>query len=451
MIRNLKSFLESSVFSTLLSKSWYIIAGPVTALIIAVNFSSVLQGYYFTFNNLLSLQLFIELGLGIVIQFFCSHEWSNLSIDNKNRITGDEKSFKRLSSLSKIAFKWFFKGGIVAFIILYTLGFYFFEYNTTSDISINWELPWLALCVLTSINIAYTPFYSILEGCNQIKSLYKLRLFQGIFFTSTLIISILLGFQLWAPCFATLASILVGTFFIYKKYFYFFYDLLKLKNTSDLINWKKDLLPMQWKIAISWISNYFCFYLFTPLLFMYQGPEIAGKFGMSWAIMLSIGSFSSSWIIANTPKYSILIAKNDYVSLDKLNLKMFKISSTAMFLILISFLGFVMYSPVLNLNIIDTFISRLLDPLTLGVLAIGQFFFFISTPFATYLRSHKKEPLLFFNLTLALIISLMTYYFSKNYSVFYVVLSYATVSIIDFSTLLIIWKKLKIIYKLKNQ
>lgn len=451
MIRNFKSFLKSSVFSTLLSKSWYIIAGPVTALIIAVNFSSVLQGYYFTFNNILSLQLFVELGLGIVIQFFCSHEWSNLSVDNKNRITGDEKSFKRLSSLAKLAFKWFIKGGIIAFVILYTLGFYFFEHNTASDISINWKLPWLALSLLTSINIAITPFYSILEGCNQIKSLYNLRLLQGIFFTSTLIISILLDFQLWAPCFATLASILVGTFYIYIKYFYFFYDLLKLKNTTDLINWKTDLLPMQWKIAISWISNYFCFYLFTPLLFMYQGPEIAGKFGMSWSIMLSIGSFSSSWIVANTPKYSILIAKNDYVSLDKLNLKMFNITSTVMFLILLSFLGFVIYSPTLNLNIINTFISRLLDPLTLGVLAIGQFFFFISTPFTTYLRSHKKEPLLLFNLTLALIISLMTYYFSKNNSVFQVVSSYSFVSTFAFPVLLIIWKKLKINYRFKTQ
>ena len=99
--------LDKAVILGLVSKTWVIIAGPVTALLIATFFTSSLQGYYYTFATLLALQMFVELGLGTVIQMFASHEWAKLSFDDKQQIVGDEDSISRLISTSRIAFKWF--------------------------------------------------------------------------------------------------------------------------------------------------------------------------------------------------------------------------------------------------------------------------------------------------------------------------------------------------------
>lgn len=66
--------MDRAVFYGFLTRIWGIAAAPVTALLIAGKFTPQIQGYYYTFTNLLSLQIFVELGLGTVIIQFASHE-----------------------------------------------------------------------------------------------------------------------------------------------------------------------------------------------------------------------------------------------------------------------------------------------------------------------------------------------------------------------------------------
>lgn len=214
---------NSGVFYTLLSKFWSVLSGPITSFVIAIYFTSVYQGYFYTFNTLLSLQIFIELGLGSVIQFFASHEWGNLYLNKENRIEGDYNSLNRLRSLARISFKWFFWGGVIAALIISIIGFYFFTTNATNGAHVNWKIPWLVLSVLTGLNLMLTPFWAILEGCNQVKKVYSFRFIQGMLFTMTLWISIIFKAGLWAACFASSASLVVSFFFYIQKTFLLFF------------------------------------------------------------------------------------------------------------------------------------------------------------------------------------------------------------------------------------
>lgn len=444
----LKKFdIDSAVFFTLISKFWSVVTGPLTSVVIALYFTSVIQGFYFTFNTLLSLQIFIELGLGSVIQLFVSHEWSKLEINSEGKLQGDENSISRLRSVAQLSIKWFLVGSVIAMISLIFVGVNFFSTSSKLIEKSEWIYPWISLAFLTGISIALTPFWSILEGCNQLKKLYKFRVLQSVIFTLALIISIISGASLWAAPIASLFSIIFSILFIKTQYFSFFKDVLLKKASGSVIDWKKDLLPMQWRVAISWISNYFSFYLFTPILFKYQGPNVAGKFGMSWNIALAIGSFSSSWMISRTPQFSILVAKKDYDELDRLLWRMFRIVLISGVLLSTLIWVSVYFFSNSNIYFFKRLTSRLLDPIPFLFLLIGQLIFFISTPFSTYLRAHKREPLMIFSLLLGLSISCMAFLFSKYMSVNEVTLGYLIISIIAFPILLKIWALNKVKFK----
>lgn len=439
--------IDSAVLFTLISKFWSVVTGPLTSVVIALHFTSVIQGFYFTFNTLLSLQIFIELGLGSVIQLFVSHEWSKLEISSQGKLHGDENSISRLRSISQLSVKWFIVGSIITMISLIFIGVYFFSTSSKLLEKSEWIYPWISLALLTGISIVFTPFWSILEGCNQLKKLYKFRVLQSVIFTFVLIVSIISGARLWAAPFASLFSMISSIFFLRTQYFSFFKDIILENSSGPVINWRKDILPMQWRVAISWISNYFSFYLFTPILFKYQGASVAGKFGMSWNIALAIGSFSSSWMISRTPQFSILVAKKNYEQLDKLLWRMFKIILVSGLLLSLLIWGSIYILSNSNMYFFKRITSRLLDPIPFLFLLIGQLFFFISTPFSTYLRAHKKEPLMFFSLFLGFTISIMAIIFSKYMSVHEVTLGYLIISIIAFPILIKIWASNRVKFK----
>src|SRR5208283_6098922 len=84
----------------------------------------------------------------------------------------------------------------------------------------------------------------------------------------------------------------------------------------ERVSYKREIFPYQWKIAISWISGYFIFQLFNPILFATEGAVMAGKMGMTLVVLNGIFSLSFSWMSTKVPLYSNLIAQKKYRDLD---------------------------------------------------------------------------------------------------------------------------------------
>ena len=64
---------------------------------------------------------------------------------------------------------------------------------------------------------------------------------------------------------------------------------------------------MQWRIALSWVSGYFIFSLFTPIIFHYYGPVTAGQFGMTWSVIGMVAAIAGPWLYTKAPKFGMLI------------------------------------------------------------------------------------------------------------------------------------------------
>jgi len=402
--------IDSAVFFSLLSKLWSIVAGPITVILIAYKFTPELQGYYFTFINLIALQVFIELGLGVVIIQFASHEWSKLSLNKAGYIVGESEALSRLISLAKITIKWYLIGSLIAIFGLGIVGYIFFSQSQTSNL--NWMLPWLIMCLITGGAIFLIPIWSLLEGCNQVSTLYAFRLWQGIFSNICAWISISFGAGLWALIVANAVTLICGVIFLGKKYPNFIKSLLFSQSSISVIKWRNDILPMQWRIAVSYISGYFANFIFTPVLFHYHGAVTAGQFGMTWNIIFNIGVISMAWLNPKIPRFGMLIAQQKYKELDDLFWRLTKIIITVVILLSVSF-----WLTVYLLNRFEyTLSNRLLSPLPTMILLLAIIVLYTCVPFATYIHAHKKEPLVVTSVLSGLLTALFTLILGKYYS-----------------------------------
>lgn len=431
--------VDRAVFFGALTKIWSAIAGLLTAFLIILKFTPECQGYYYTFTSLLALQVFVELGLSTVIIQFASHEWSKLRLDSNGRITGDKDALSRLVSLANSTFKWFITGGVIIAFILGLAGYIFFLWSKANH-GVSWVLPWFSLCFVTGISVCLIPVWSLLEGCNQVSTVYTYRFFQGIAVNLVIWIAIFSGAKLWSATIMVMATILCGVLFFKYRYQNFVKNLLFTKPLDARIDWRKEIFPMQWRIAVSWISGYFIFAFFTPVIFHYYGAVVAGQFGMTWSIVGMIFMISSSWFLPKAPKFGILIAKKKYGELDALFVRIMRV-----FVIITALVAAMVWLAVYALNKLNhPFSARLLPVLPTTVFLIAQVIMILSVPFSVYLRAHKKEPLLFISVLSGVLTALAAFIFGKYYSVTAIGLGYLTVNIFLVPFIVLIWHRCRI-------
>lgn len=417
---------------------WGLCSGPVTAILVAVTFTPEVQGFYFTFGTIVALQVFVELGLGTVIIQFASHEWSKLSLDASGRIAGDRASLSRLVSIANIASKWYLAGGVLLVVGLGAGGWLFFAPVTSG---VPWFSPWLLLCLVTGLEVCLVPIWSLLEGCNQLVQLYRFRFLQGLIASLSTWAAILLGAGLWTAPLSVSATLLVSIFFIGRRYWSFLTSLLLGRADGPTIAWRSDMLPMQWRIALSWIGGYFVFSLFVPVLFKYDGPVVAGQMGMTWSMVAMIGAVTSAWVSPRAPRFGMLIARKEYGELDR-QLR----AVTGIVVGVSALLALTVWLLVLMLNALDHGLAmhlaaRLLAPLPTGLLLAAHCIMLATTPASAYLRAHKKEPLMVFSIIYAALVGCSTFFLGRHFSVMGMAAGYLIVNALAMPVVFLIWSR----------
>jgi hypothetical protein len=429
--------VDRAVFFGLSSRVWSFCAGPVTAILIATQFTPEIQGYYYTFATILALQLLVELGLGTVIVQFASHEWSKLSLDESGHIVGERDALSRLVSIAKFASKWYVVCGILIAAGLGIGGYLFF--STSARSNVDWIAPWFFLCFITGLTVSLVPIWSLLEGCNQVAQLYTFRFFQGVLTSISIWVAMLAGAELWTASISGIATLLASIFFLRRRYWAFVTTLLRSKPEGPGIQWRTEMLPMQWRIAISWISGYFIYFLFVPILFKYQGPLVAGQMGMTWSITGVLGAVSSAWVSPRAPQFGILIAQRRYAELDRQLWKITKIVTGTSVLLALMIWSFVFMLNTLDSAVAERFASRILPPLPTGLFLLAQLIYASVSPTSVYLRAHKKEPLMAFSVVYAVLVGSSTFFLGRYYSATGMALGYLVLNIVCMPIAVLVW------------
>lgn len=414
--------IDKAIFYTLIGRGWGIFAGVTTLMLVVRYLSPDEQGFFYTFSSLLALQIFFELGMSFVVMQFASHEMANLTWTELGSIEGDRYSKGRIRSLILLATKWYGAVSVLLVLIILPLGWLFFSKNHSETV-VHWQIAWTWLVLSSAVNIFFTPMMALFEGCGRITEIARLRMYQGMLGSSLSWIVLLLGGGLLAiPVMSTCFSLILITW-LWRTKKNFFKVLLseKIKNN---INWKKDIWPFQWKIALSWLSGYFIFQLFTPVLFVYHGSIEAGKMGMSITIANALMSIAMAWMSTKVPKFGTLIAKKDYINLDSL----FKLTFIRSFIVLV-ILGLLLSATNYLLHEMEFQIStRLLEPWTFSILILATIVNYVTYAQSTYLRAHKKEPFLLISIVSAALICFLTLTLVHDYGAMGLMFGYLVVS-----------------------
>jgi O-antigen/teichoic acid export membrane protein len=377
--------VDHAVFFTLLTRGWQLATGPVTLVLIARFLTQKLQGYYYTFASLLALQSFVELGLYAVVINIASHEWSKLRLDDRGAIVGDSDALARLVSLGRFVYRWYSVASVVFIFVAGIAGVVTFSTENNPDI--HWRGPWLVLIIATGSSLWTMPIISLLEGCNQVATVNRFRLLRGLGGNLGLWVVFALGGGLWAASVSAVAKLAIDLYLLVVRYRRFFEPFRK-PPAGPSINWKNEIWPMQWKLGVAGLTNYFIFSLFNPVMFIYHGAKVAGQMGMTLQIVSAAQMLGLAWISAKTPSFGVLVARKEYGSLDHL---WKRITIISMAIIVLSALGIwilVLGSYAANLAIAQ----RVLPPMPTLLLLIATILMQVSQCQTAYILAHKTAP-----------------------------------------------------------
>ena len=430
---NFKSFffdflgLDFQIKNILILRLWSVFSGAVLLIIIPYTLSEAQQGYYFTFSSLIALQLFFELGFNTVIVQFVGHESVGVNFTSDSKVAGVSRNLQRLYQLILLVTKWYIVSGLLFFIIVLSSGWlYFCIFGSSSVNSIEWMITWPLLVLCASLNLFLSPFLAIIEGLGDVGQVAKLRLAQSVIGYTVLVIALLAGFSLYAVPIILGSSALVTSYWLFKNYKAKYQSLFKIvscnkyENNNTKLNWRYDIFPFQWRIALSWASGYLIFQLFTPVFFVTQGAKIAGKVGLTLTIFATIVSVSMSWVNAKVPQMAQLIALNNRIALNKLF--RFCVSRSAICNIILCCL-FVFWTKYFYF-IFPAITKRVINNDSLILLCVISIFNHLIFSMAIYMRAHKKEPMLLPSLFTAVAVGLSVF-FGSHYSVFITMCLYA--------------------------
>ena len=166
--------------------------------------------------------------------------------------------------------------------------------------------------------------------------------------------------------------------------------LLAKKAGVDVIGWRSEILPFQWRIAVSWLCGYFIFQIFNPVLFAYQGAAVAGRMGMSLSIVSALSAVALSWMSTKAAPFGVMIAHRDFAGLDRVFFRAL-IQST----ILLASGAITLLTAILLIeHRWQSLAHRVLAPSAIALLLATSILNHIVFAEAVYLRAHKKEPFL---------------------------------------------------------
>ena len=368
--------------TTLLYRSWLIFAGGISIIGVPFWFTPIEQGYFYTFTSLIAAQVLFELGFGFVITQFTAHEMVGVR-------SGVAHHHSRVAHLLQFTNTWFNYAAFVFIIFVGGIGFWFFNEKAALPVS-DWSIPWAVLVLATGLNLRYSPRLAIVEGSGEVGQVARLRLIQSVVGNLLMWAALTFGAKLWAvPIVPIVASIATLIWLRRHQLILSLQSAIK-EGLSSLIDWKKEYLPMQWRIALSWASGYLIFQAITPITFARLGPVEAGQIGLALAIFNGVQTLGMSWMNSRAPEFGELIAQNDRFKLNELFKGLFKKSTV----IVAIGVGLVILGANV-LNQLDINIAkRIPTEAVLACFGVATVFNGMIFSMALYMRCHKEEPML---------------------------------------------------------
>jgi len=397
------------------------LSGVVTVILVANFLSLTFQGWYYTFSSIAAIYTIFDLGLSVVLVQLSAHLFSRLKWFDRGFVEGAAAG--KFLTLTNQSVKFYIRLAILYLVVIGPFGILFFSYKGLSlEVGNVWFYPWISLVTFTALNVLSLPFIALIEGSGKVNEVYHLRIIQNLLGSIFLWIALICGYQLWALSMLPCISFLVVLVWIMNSK----PEFLKVAFTESIkdSNWKKEVWPLQWRVALSWLAGYLLTQIYTPILFHFNGPKVAGQMGLSLTIANMLGLLAQSWIARRVPDMGKSVANKDWGNFDRVFKHDFIIS---LLMYLVGSVLLCLLSVVLNQTTHDG--ERILPIVPFIGLLMVVLVNHVNGALAAHLRSYKKEPLVLISVISTLVTIPIALYGASAYSATGVVAAILTVQI----------------------
>jgi len=396
--------LDFHVLVTLLFRGWGILAGGLTMIVLPWRLSPVEQGYYYTFGSVLALQVFFELGLNQVVMQLVSHEVAHLTFTRDGHLDGEPARLERLGALVRLMRRWYAAAAVLFAVVTAVAGIVFFSRKGTLPPS-EWTGVWAILVFSTAFNLYMSPRLAMMEGCGKVGQVAQLRLVQSLVGCALLWLLLFAGAGLWGAIAVPAVAAVSTLWWLRSRGALLKHVAEHPSSGSARASWRRDVLPLQWRIALSWASGYFIFNLFTPIVFAHHGAAEAGRLGIAMAIFNAATTVGLSWINAKAPAFTMHISRGESEALNRL----FRAVALRSTLVTAAIAFSVVVVDWIAVRHGIAAASRIASPLALFWLAWATVVNVIVYSAATYMRAHREEPMVAVSVVAGLLTVAMLY------------------------------------------
>ena len=250
--------------------------------------------------------------------------------------------------------------------------------------------------------LVYVPKLSILEGCQQVGSINYYRLLQAVSGTLVVWVILIAGGGLWA---LVASSVVRWAWEFYLVVFRYrpAFDSLGKHREAIPTGWFHEIRPLFCRAAIQTIGSYFSSYYFTRVVFKFQGDVEAGRFGMTWTILMTLFAASQSWVLTRTPEFGAMAARGEHALLRRRLMKSGLISLVVFLLGAGAFSAAVFALHRVGMKQAQSF----LDLPETGLMIAGLALVLLAGLFQASVRLYKRDLFLILNTTVSVLIAVL--------------------------------------------
>ena len=317
----------------------------------------------------------------------------HLTWGGRGRVEGDPVALKRFTDLLCKTVLWFGIAALLMIVVLVPAGLMFF--GPKGAVNFSWQLPWALAVIGTAFNLFVTPFFAIIMGSGDVVTANKRDLAGTVLGSILCWLVIGLHGGLYAAFAVNLGALAIAWGYLLSKR----PELVKSAwegifgqgrsaRKEPGLSWWREIWPMQWRMAVSYGASYFVYQLFNPVLFHYHGAVIAGKMGMTISAANALLAGALTIVNAKTPEFGKFIALRDWSGLDALFAKTLR---QAVLLVMMAAVSGVVIIAVLQEQTL--YGQRFIPAYQVALLFLTVCLQTIYCSLGTYLRAHKREPL----------------------------------------------------------
>lgn len=288
------------------TRVWQAASGPITAALLIGSLTLPEQGVYYAMIGVVGLQMYVELGLLGVLVSHAGHaaaamkdatsEGRDPLSEESGRSAAWASAAARLRDLVRVSFRWFFAGSVLFAAAALAFGAFVLRKSEAS-----WQGPLLALVLTAAVAVGMSPGLSILEGAGYRRQVYRLRLIQAVFGSAAVWTTLALGGKFWALAIASGVQAAVSLFAVFLDQAPFFARLRDPAIGRSDFDWFREVLPVQWRVAIINLTFHVATQFFTVIVLMFHGSEAAGPLGLTVSVTSAMQMLALAWMQTTFP------------------------------------------------------------------------------------------------------------------------------------------------------